>query len=184
MAETSTVSTAASPEMGNAKAFPPLDPQTFVPQLVWLALTFGLLYVLLKRFALPRVGGVIKERQDRIRGDLDQAAKLKAEIEEALASYEQALIEARDRGRAIAMDMRDKLMGELNSERAKGEAQIAQKLADAEARIMQTKAKALANVGDIAADATAAIVAIVAKLIGKQVTNEEVRRALVKRAAE
>jgi hypothetical protein len=116
MAETFTQSTAASP-VGSVKTFAPLDPQTFVPQLVWLALTFGLLYVLLKRFALPRVGGVIKERQDRIRGDLDQAEKLKAETEQALAGYEQALTEARDRGRASAMDMRDKLMGELNSER-------------------------------------------------------------------
>ena len=55
------------PRAGHAKVFPPLDPATFVPQLVWLAISFGLLYLLLKRVALPRVGEVIEERADRIR---------------------------------------------------------------------------------------------------------------------
>ena len=164
MAEQFKAGMATSPATGHAKVFPPLDPETFVPQLIWLALTFGLLYVLLKRFALPRVGEVIEERQDRIRRDLEQAAKLKAETEQALANYEQALIEARGRAHAVATDMRDKLAAEVGSAREKAEAQIADKLANADARITLTKSKALANVGDIAADAAAAIVA---KLIGR-----------------
>ena len=82
---------AANAAQGGAKVFPPLDPATFVPQLVWLAIAFGLLYLLLSRVALPRVGEVIEERADRIRRDLDQAEKLKAETEGALAAYEQAL---------------------------------------------------------------------------------------------
>ena len=57
--------------------FPPLDAGTFAPQLIWLALTFGLLYLLLKRFYLPRVGEVIEERRERIQRDLAQAEKLK-----------------------------------------------------------------------------------------------------------
>lgn len=51
---------------GPAKVFPPLDADTFAPQLVWLALSFGLLYLLLKRIVLPRVSEVIEERGDRI----------------------------------------------------------------------------------------------------------------------
>lgn len=181
MAEQFTIGTAASPATGHAKAFPPLDPQTFVPQLVWLALTFGLLYVLLKRFVLPRVGEVIEERQERIHRDLEQAANFKAETEQALANYEQALIEARGRAHAIAKDMRYKLAAQVDKERAKLDARTAHKLADADARITQAKSKALANVGGIAAGAASAIVA---KLIGTKVSNDEVRKALVKHAAE
>jgi F-type H+-transporting ATPase subunit b len=70
---------------------------------------------------------------------------------------------------------------EIDKERAKFDAQIARKLADEDAGITQAKSKALADVGGIAADAA---VAIVAKLIGTQVSNEEVRKALVKHAAE
>ena len=102
----------------HVKVFPPLDSGTFVPQLFWLALTFGLLYLLLKRFALPRVGEVIEERRERIKRDLAKAETLKTETEKALANYEQALGDARAKAGAIAKDVRDKLTAEIDNERA------------------------------------------------------------------
>jgi F-type H+-transporting ATPase subunit b len=181
MADKVTTGQAGHPGAGHAKVFSPLDAGTFVPQLVWLALTFGLLYVLLKRFALPRVGEVIEERSDRIKRDLEKAEKLKVETAQALGSYEQALAEARAKGNAIAKTMRDDLSAEVDKERAAVDARMAQKLAEAEAQIAQSKAKAMASVSDIAADTAAALVA---KLLGKEVPRDEVQRALVQRAAE
>ena len=181
MAKTATTSTTGHGDAGHAKAFPPLDPGTFVPQLFWLALMFSLLYVLLKRFALPRVGEVIEERRERIQRDLDRAEKLKAETQQALADYEKALAEARASANGIAKDMRDKLDAEVGAERAKVDAQIARKVADAEARIAQSKTRAMASVGEIAADTAGAIVA---KLLGREVSRDEVNRALLQRAAE
>lgn len=166
---------------GPAKVFPPLDPGTFAPQLVWLALTFGLLYLLLKRIVLPRVSEVIEERGDRIKRDLAQAEKLKVDTEQALATYEKALADARAQSSGIAKGMRDKLTAEVDKERAKVEAQITAKVAEAERRIADTKSKALASVGEIAGDIAGAIVA---RLIGKEVSKDEVQRALVQRAAE
>src|SRR6185295_5936293 len=113
MAEKNTATTSAAEGVGPKKVFPPLDPGTFAPQLVWLAISFGLLYVLLKRVALPRVGEVIEERADRIRRDLDQAEKLKTETARALAAYEQALAEARGRANGIVKTMRDTLTAEV-----------------------------------------------------------------------
>lgn len=181
MAQKVTAGTAAPEGGAHAKVFPPLNPETFAPQLIWLALTFGLLYLLLKRFALPRVGEVIEERRERVERDLAQAEKLKGETAEALKTYEQALADARAKANAIAKDMRDTLAAEVDKERAKVDAEIAAKVAEAEARIGQTKAKAMANVGEIAADTAGAIVA---RLLGKEVTKDEVQRALVQRAAE
>ena len=165
----------------HAKLFPPLDPGTFAPQLIWLALTFGLLYLILKRVVLPRVGEVIEERSDRVKRDLAQAEKLKSDTEKALANYEQALGDARAKAGAIAKTMRDKLTGEVDKERAKVEAQIAAKVAEAESRIAATKSKALASVGDIASEVAGVIVT---RLIGTEPTKDEVKRALVQRAAE
>jgi F-type H+-transporting ATPase subunit b len=181
MADKVATGQAGLPEGGHAKVFSPLDAGTFVPQLVWLALTFGLLYLLLKRFALPRVGEVIEERRDRIQRDLEKAEKLKVETEQALATYEAALAEARAKGNAIAKTMRDELSAEVEKERAAVDAHIAGKLADAEAQIAQSKTKAMASVADIAADTAAAVVA---RLLGQEVPRDEVQRALVQRAAE
>jgi F-type H+-transporting ATPase subunit b len=61
------------------------------------------------------------------------------------------------------------------------EVQIARQLADAETRIAQTKAKALASVDDIAGEVAAAVVA---RLLGKEVSRDEVQKALLRRAAE
>lgn len=181
MAQNVTAGTAAEHSGAHPKLFPPLDPGHFAPQLVWLALTFGLLYLIMKRVALPRVGEVIEERKDRVKRDLEQAEKLKGETEQALANYEQALGEARSNAGALVKDMRDRLEAEADQERSKVDATIAAKLSDAEQRIAQTKSKALASVGDIASEVAGAIVA---QLTGKEVSKDEVRKALVQRAAE
>jgi F-type H+-transporting ATPase subunit b len=181
MAEKVTAGAAVPEGVGPHKTFPPLDPGTFVPQLFWLALTFGLLYLLLKRLVLPRVGAAIDERRERIERDLAKAESLKAETEQALAGYEQALGEARAKASAIGREMHDRLAAELDKERAKVDAEIARKLADAEARIGQSKMRAMASVGEIAADTAGAIVA---RLLGKEPSKDEVQRALMQRAAE
>jgi len=180
MANTATTATTGHSGAAHAK-FAPLDPTTFVPQLFWLALAFGLLYVLLKRIALPRVSEVIEERRERIERDLAKAESLKTETEQALVNYEHALGEARARATAIAKDVRGKLTAEVDAERAKLDAEIARQVADAEARIAQDRARAMTGIGDIAGETAGAIVA---KLIGKEASPDEVRRALMRRAAE
>lgn len=162
-------------EKPHPKLFPPLDHSHFVPQLVWLALTFGLLYVLLSRIALPRVSEIIDERRDRIQRDLEEAARLKTETQTALASYEKALADAKTRAGAIAKETHDNLAAEVDKERAKVDAQVAQKLAEADKRIAGTKSQALASVNEIATDTAAAIVS---KLIGTEVGKDEIRRVL------
>jgi F-type H+-transporting ATPase subunit b len=175
MAEKATASTAVPGEGAHLKAVPPLDATTFAPQLFWLALTFGLLYVLLKRFALPRVGEILQERQARIQRDLDKAEALKTETQQALAGYEQALSDARSRAQTMAADVRGKLMQEVDGERAKIDAEIARQTADAEERIRGSKDKALTSVNDIAAETAGAIVA---KLLGTDVGRDEIQSAL------
>ena len=70
---------------------PQLNPLDWGPQLVWLLLTFGILYLLMVYVALPRIGSVIEARAAHIAADLATAEKLRRETEEAIAAYEQAL---------------------------------------------------------------------------------------------
>src|SRR6478672_1677395 len=74
---------------------PQLNPLDWAPQLIWLAITFGILYLLMKWVALPKIGSVSEAREARIAGDLEAADKLRRQTEEAIAAYEQALAEAR-----------------------------------------------------------------------------------------
>jgi F-type H+-transporting ATPase subunit b len=181
MAANVATGTTVSDGVGAGKAFPPLDAGTFAPQLFWLALTFGLLYVLVKRLALPRVSEAIEGRRRHIAGDLKRAEELKTETQLALSRYEQAVAEARAKASAMAKDLQDKLAADAEGERSRQDALIAQRLAEAEQRIDQSKARAVASVREIAADAAAAVVT---RLIGAEVSRDEVQQALVRRAAE
>ena len=179
--EPMTATTEVPHDAGQAKVFPPLDPSTFAPQLFWLALTFGVLYVILSRVALPRVSEVIEERRDRIQRDLDAAERLKDETENALAGYEKALSDARSNASGIAREERETLNAEVTAEQAKVEDQISAKLAEAETRIDETKKKALSGVNTIAADTA---VAIVSKLLGQDISIDEAKRALPTRSQD
>lgn len=155
--------------------FPPFDPGSFAPQLVWLAITFVALYLLLARKALPGIGSVLAERRDRVERDLAEAQRMKGETDAALKAYEQSLADARGRAQALAKDTRDRLAAEIERDRHRADEQNAQKLAETEKRIADSKARALSSVGDIAAETAQAIVA---KLLGRDVTREDVRRAV------
>jgi F-type H+-transporting ATPase subunit b len=143
---------------GHKEPFPPFNSQTFASQLFWLVITFVFLYVMMSKVALPRIGAIIDSRQKRIDDDLAEAQKLKTESDAALASYEKALADARNRGQAIATEMREKQAAASEATRKTLEAQLNAKLADAEKTIATTKSAAMANVSAIAQDAAATIV--------------------------
>lgn len=146
------------PAEAKGAGFPPFDVQTFPSQLIWLAIAFGALYLLMSRIALPRIANILEERHDRIADDLEEAAKMKAESEAAAKAYEQALASARGKAQGIATETRDKLSAESDAGRRSIEAELAAKLAAAETQIAATKTSAMANVRGIAVDAAGAIV--------------------------
>jgi F-type H+-transporting ATPase subunit b len=154
---------------------PQLNPLDWAPQLIWLVITFGVLYLLMQWVALPKIGSVIEMRQGRIAGDLEAADKLRRETQEAIAAYEQALAEAKARAHAIAQEARNKLNDEVAAERAELERDLAAKSAEAEARILAAKTSALKDV-DVVASETAA--EIVRRLIGVAPAKPQVALAV------
>jgi len=170
-----TAAAAATTHEEKSGGLPQLNPSDFAPQLVWLALTFVVLYLILSHVALPRIGEVIEERRDRVQRDLDAAERFKAETDAALAAYEKALSEARQKASSMAKEMRDSLSAESEKERTAVESQLTAKLTEAETRIAATKSKALTSVDEIAAETASAVVS---KLLGEEVSTAEVKKVL------
>ncbi|MBA2125819.1 F0F1 ATP synthase subunit B' [Hyphomicrobium methylovorum] len=177
LAGTTILLAAASEAAGEAAkgGLPQLDPSHFAAQLFWLSVIFVALLFIMSKVALPRVGDVIEERRSRIKRDLEAAARLKDETDQALANYEKALADARANASGIAKETRDKLSAETDSERQRVDQQIAAKLQQAESRIAETKSKAVSAIGEIASDTARAVVS---KLIGQDVSPDEVKKAL------
>lgn len=145
-------------EVPTKSGFPPFAKETFASQLVWLAICFVALYLLISRIAVPRIGGIIEAREGKIAGDLAEAQRLKGDSEAALAAYEKSLADARGRAQAIGGEIHAKLHAEAEENRKRLEAKLNAQLADAEKQIAGTKSAAMANVRGIATDAASAIV--------------------------
>lgn len=138
--------------------FPAFRTETFAGQLLWLAISFGLLYYLMAKVALPRLQAVLEDRRARIAADLDAAAKAKAESEAAGVAYEDSLAKARATATALAKETHDRISQAGNEERKRLEAELASKLTSAETAIRSRTDEAMANVDSIARDAATAIV--------------------------
>ncbi len=160
---------------------PQLDPATFAPQLIWLAITFIALYVILSRVALPRIGSVITEREDRVAADLAEAKWLKEKTDAAITAYEQALAEARGRAHGIANQTRNDLAAKLAAEKAAAEHETAAKTAKAEAAVQEIRQKSFDEIERIATETAQALVE---KLIGAGPAASAVQTAVSQAARQ
>lgn len=154
---------------------PQLNFTDFPPQLIWLAIVFIGLYVLMSRWLVPSIGSVVDARSGRIEGDIAEAKRLKDQTAQAIADYEKALTDARSKAGAMAQGERDKLKADIDAERAKVEAQLSGRLADAEAQIKAAKDTALGQVHGIAGET---VQTIVQELLGIHVEPHEAMAAV------
>jgi F-type H+-transporting ATPase subunit b len=160
---------------------PQLEAHDWAPQLIWLAICFIGLYIIMAKAVIPRIGGVLEQRRDKIASDLDQAQSLKNETEKAIADYETALAEARAKGHSIAEETRVALKADTDKQASELEVKLDVKVAEAETRIRATKEAAMAQVRDVAADIAGLIVK---EMIGGSVTKAKVNAALKKTDAQ
>jgi F-type H+-transporting ATPase subunit b len=168
---------------GGHHTFPPFDPATFGSQIFWLIVCFGALYLLMSRVALPRIGAILEDRNDRVARDLADAGKLKESTDAAIAAYEQALATARQNAHGIALKGRNEARAAIDAERGRVEAELQKRLDEAEARIGEVKVRALTEVDAIAKDAAAAMVeTLIGTGAGEAELAGAVQAALAERA--
>ncbi len=160
---------------GHKAPFPPFQKDTFASQLVSLLVAFVALYLIVSRIALPRVGSLLDDRQNKIEGDLAAAQRLRDESDAALKAYESELASARSRAQAIGAETREKLNAASEAERKTLEERLSVKLAEAEKTIAATREAAMSKVRSIASDAA---IAIVQRLTGVAPDRRSVNKAV------
>ena len=161
---------------GGPKApFPPFNKEYFASQLVWFALFFIALYLIIARLAIPQIGGIMAARSQRVAGDLAEANGLKEQSDAALAAYEKALNDARTRAQALANETRERLNAEAERARKALEGNLNAKLAEAEKIIASSKQSAMPNIEAVAVDTA---VAIVERLIGRAPDAQTAKNAV------
>ncbi len=160
---------------------PQLDVSTFAPQLVWLAISFIALYLLMSRLGLPRVDAIIEARRKRLDDDLARAAAMKAEAESVIAAYQRTLAEARAQAQAAIKERTDRFAAEA----ALRQRQLAEALAEqtraAEREIGAAKERAFTEIRNVAVDVARSVTE---KLTGSAADETKLAPAVDRAMAE
>lgn len=151
---------AAAGHAAESAGMPQLDFSTFGNQIFWLLVALVIIYFVLSRIALPRIGSVLASRQGTITKDIAAAEELKARAVEAERAYNQALTDARAEANRIVAEARAEIQKDLDVAIAHADAEIAAKASESEVRIGEIRAGALSSVTDVAKDVAAEIVSV------------------------
>lgn len=150
---------AAAGHGAEAAGMPQLDFATFGNQIFWLLVALAAIYWILTRIAIPRISGVLADRQGTMTGDLMAAEEFKLKAKEAEAAYDQALADARAEANKIVAANRAEIQKDLDVAITKADAEIAARSAESEKRINEIRAGAVEAAGQVARDVTSDLVA-------------------------
>ena len=148
---------------------------TFASQLFWLIITFGLIFVVIGHGMVPKISGTVEARDKQISDDLEAAEHARLAADATEETYRLGV--EQNRAEALKVTQAAKAASALEAEgKVKAaEAQLGQRMADAEARIQSATSTALADIDNVAAEAAREMVA---KLSGADVTGEQATQAV------
>jgi F-type H+-transporting ATPase subunit b len=159
------------------KGMPQLDfgnPLT-IAQVVWLAIIFFALYLLLSNWALPKVASVLEMRAGAIAGDLDAARAAKAEADAAVAELTHATREAQARAQAEIAQAVATAKAAADKDAAVLNAKLDAQIREAEQRIAAARTAALGALEQVASDTAREVVS---RLTGTAIAPANVNRAV------
>jgi len=153
-------------------------------QVVWLVLIFGLLYFVMKNYALPRVGEILEERRRRIAADLEAAHAAKAEADAAAEAHREATQRARAEAQAAVARALQQAQEEAQKRAEALNARLAEQIAAAEARIGAARDAAMGALRQVAADTAEALVSRLTGRADRTAVEAAVARELAARRQE
>jgi F-type H+-transporting ATPase subunit b len=160
---------------GENLGFPQLNISTYASQVFWLFISFILLYALMSKIALPRIGEVVDMRQSQKTGNLGRAAEMSQAAEKIKGEYEAALAEAHDQARSLLAGAAEDISTRANAESSRFGEHARTRIATAEQTIARAKKDALASLSDISAEIAADMVN---KIAGAQLTKAEAKKSV------
>jgi F-type H+-transporting ATPase subunit b len=164
---------ATAPALG--AGLPQLDATKFSSQIIWLAISFAILYLLMSRMALPRIGAVLEERRYKIEDYLQKAETLKTNAEEAAEAYEKSLAEAQASAGEVIRNAREHSATKTAKLQAEEHARLAGEIEAAEGRISQAKEKAAAGIRAVSLEVA---IAAAKKLAGETLDESAIGSAI------
>ena len=153
---------------------PQLDPTYWASQTFWLILIFTTLYLTLSNLFIPKIKDNIDSRENKIKGDLDEAQKLKNLAEQKLREYELSIENAKKEVQKIIFESKNKLNLEIQNKKREFEKEIETEIANAEEEIVNLKQDSLKDISIISEEMASKVI--------EQISGEPMNQSSVKAA--
>ena len=154
---------------------PQLDPSSYLSQIFWLVITFGAMFLIMWRVAVPKIADVLEARQYRITDNHAKAEELNREAEEAYDAYQTSLAEARSEAHEEVAAVNQKVAEEQAEKEAAQQEKLNAKIRESEAEIDKAVMSAIEGVESTAVEVSEAAVE---KLLGESVDKATVEKAV------
>lgn len=141
---------------------PQLNFHDFAPQVVWLVISFVVLYFVMSKLAIPAISDTLEKRQGKIQSDLDAAEKASEDTRALVAAYEKRLADAREQARALQRERAEADSAAANQRLAELGQKIGARIDEAEKRIGDQRAQVMAGIEQMATDIASDVYAKVA----------------------
>ena len=150
---------------------PQLNPEFWISQIFWLTLTFGILYIILSKFILPKISDNLESRKSQILENIEAAEKQRENSEEKLKEYEEIISKSKLEAKNIFNLAREKTLKDIGSKKEVLDKQIDDEIGKAENEIKELQNSAAEKINKIAIDTSSELIQ---KLIGAEVNNSSI----------
>ena len=150
---------------------PQLNPEFWIPQIFWLTLTFGILYIVLSKLILPKISDNLESRKSQILENIEAAEKQRQNSEEKLKEYEEIVSKSKMEAKNIFNQAREKALKDISAKKDVLDKQIDDEIGKAEQEIKELQKGAADKINKIAIETSSELIQ---KLIGAEVNNSSI----------
>ena len=150
---------------------PQLDPEFWISQIFWLTITFGVLYLALSKFILPKISSNLELRKSKIQENIEAAEKQRESSEIKLKEYDEIILKSKIEAKNIFKNAREKIIKDINSKKEILDKQIDDEINNAEKEIEALRKVAAEKINKIAIETSSDLLK---KLIGTEINNSSI----------
>ena len=150
---------------------PQLNPEFWISQIFWLTLTFGILYIVLSKFILPKISANLELRKSQIQENIEAADKQRQDSESKIKEFEKIILKSKSEAKSIFKETREKTLKDINSKKETLEKQINEEIKKAEKEINELKKTAPQRINKIAIETSSEILK---SLLGTEINNSSI----------
>ena len=150
---------------------PQLNPEFWISQIFWLTITFGILYVFLSKFILPKISDNLELRRSQILENIEAAEKQREESEKKIQEYEEIVQNGKNEAKDYFNQARKKVTKDINVKKDSLDKELEVEIKKAETEIQNLKNKAPEKINKIAIETSSDLIQ---KLIGIEVNSSSI----------